>query len=541
MIERKEITSNASTEGEASTSPKDMYIERGRKIGSGGFSTVYEIVMHPMSVASEFLIGARVGTKIPFGVGSKMGALKYVIPSQFSGLESQVESYIMRYVKHPGINRALCIQIEASGTTHIYQNLATGDASTLIRRSFNKVSDKTIKRWFFQIACAVAKMHSCGICHCDIKSGNLLLFQTDPEAKEIPKLGAFQVCDAFDTCDIQLNDFSLSRLIPNYEQGTKDVCGCTSYTATHRPMEVWRENSFSFSADVWALACAFYQIKYGNILFPDRKGMEKPNLLETTFRREFAIQDIEAWCKFAHAPRIPRPRSEILEDLDNMVDRDELFASSKHVSKGLPVAKEVGGLPISKCLAIPIKKQSTEHREKPISHSAPNPQILRDFPSKGTKFEPPKDWFEEGNRDFNNLILSMLNVDQNNRLTIWDVLEDEYFDDIRDSPAVERYKIPAEECQYTNINFLIAGASQQIIDECKVCTSDQNVIELAISLYQRCREDSKILVKTLPCIRTCVIVAHKILYRCPPKNFAMGGCLREEIQLSQILNYKLLP
>ena len=482
----------------------NVYIERHKKIGSGGFSNVYKVVIHPMNYASKNLDNLNKDKKLPMGPDSYEAALKYVSMSQLSGLESQMESYIMKYVIHPSINKAYNISINSNGSTNIYQKLSLGDASFLLRKSFNKVSKITLKRWLWQISCGVAKLHSIGIIHGDIKAGNLLVFQKDKDATPIPKMGNSDVCKQFDTCTISLNDFSLSRLIKNSKTGTKDIGGYVSFTTTHRPIEVWKNLPYSFPADIWALGCTFYQLKYGQLLFPEKKREYKQ------YKKTFALQSIEAWNNFVESSV-----SEV-DSPDSPIPRSKSINSSAHI----PILNNNQNVCYSR--SAPLSTQNNLNED--------DKQV----------FIEPNDWHDKENESFNNLLIGMLNINQNNRLTIWDILEDEYFDEIRNEHDMAMCSIPVEDRRFVKIKFLLTGISKDIIKKCRIYTSDQDVIELAISIYQRCNEKSNGNNVNIS-ITACIIVAHKLIYRCPPENVFMSNQLKEEIKISKILNCKFIP
>ena len=161
--------------------------------------------------------------------------------------------------------RAHRVTIDVHGNYQILQKLALGDAAVLVRKSNMSVPEPILKSWFWQLACAVACLHSHGILHQDIKGANILLY-------------GLSVLES----QAKLGDYSLSTLILD-EKGTHDIGSSYGYTPTHRAPEIWERKSYSYKADVWALGCAFYEIMYNQLLFTDQRGYpdEKASYLKS--------------------------------------------------------------------------------------------------------------------------------------------------------------------------------------------------------------------------------------------------------------------
>jgi serine/threonine protein kinase len=501
--------------------PKETHIEILNKIGSGGFSNVYKINIHMLDEINIVTGVKNIVTKqlkiIP-GLSTISAALKFVVKSANSGLESLVESYIMRHIHHQSVNDSWKINIDIKGNMNIYQSLALGDAALLTRKLFNKLQPLTLKRWVWQIVCGVAQLHKSGLCHCDIKAGNILIFPPNSSSVEefgkIPSLGRHVYCHELDNTIAKLNDFSLSRFIPNNDKGTKDYPKHSSFTITHRPIEVWKELPYTFSADIWALGCTIYEIAYGELLFKDQNIKVRKNEAEA---------NVLAFTEWAMSNPLPNK------------------ISFPHHGNG----EIEGGLKISNPKIKEILDDSTIKRERhvistPLSSSVPQistPVLTPSF----IEAKLSKEWLDPSNWNLNDLILSMLDINSSSRLNIWEIIEHEYFDEVRNLPDMASLLPPLEECNFPIIKYYSDGISPSIIKEANSISSNSDVVDLALSLYTRAIESQVNI--PFPSIRGCIVVAHKILYRCPPANFGIVGStyLQDEINLSLHLNYKFLP
>lgn len=255
---------------------QDFLVKLETKIGHGGYGQVYKVLLQD-----------------PNTVNSIVGALKYIEYSKNNGLTSLLEMHIMKYMVYKYIAHALKINIDFEGGLQIIQPIALGDAATLVRRSGRQLTDQQLKIWCWQLVCGVSYLHSKNIVHADVKASNVLVFED---------------------C-VKLADYSLSVFIMDPECGTKDLDATMSYTSTHRPLEVWKGERWSFSADIWALGCTFYELGYSSLIFPDQRRGSGNKQLHIRALEEWAQQDPTPYNLFSRIPSTPA-RYDISSNLD---------------------------------------------------------------------------------------------------------------------------------------------------------------------------------------------------------------------------------
>jgi len=192
-----------------------------------------------------------------------------------NGIPNILESSIMSSIVHPYINRAH--RIEASEKKlYIIQDLAKTDLAHYTRRDKTdyKPNIKELRKWCFSLVCALDVLHKNDIVHADIKASNILLY---------------------DDGLIKLTDFTLASKKWNVNSKfNHNVCTCT-----HRPLECLLRKTWDKPLDIWSLGCTFYEIAYGELLFPYQGALEKninnDDKLYKTRLRKRAINCIIDW------------------------------------------------------------------------------------------------------------------------------------------------------------------------------------------------------------------------------------------------------
>lgn len=167
-----------------------------------------------------------------------------------TGIPNILEASIMGSMIHPYLNRAIRIQ-GTKTKLYIIQDLAKCDLAQKTRKEKGnyKPGIEELRKWCFQTAQGVLALHAENIIHADIKANNILLYADGT---------------------VKLTDFTLAtKKWDGDEKFTHNVCTCT-----HRPLECLMKDPWDESLDIWSLGCTFYEIAYGEVLFPYQGVLE---------------------------------------------------------------------------------------------------------------------------------------------------------------------------------------------------------------------------------------------------------------------------
>jgi len=210
-----------------------------KPLGKGGYGTVYSC----------------------YDENNKQLAVK-CINTKDIGIPSLMEASLMSIIKHPNIAHALKIY-STPQKLYIIQDIAISDIQAY--RLNNDISNVMILKWIHMISQGLLCLHKNNIIHGDLKSNNILIYPDQT---------------------LRISDFTLStekNWINKYK-----VC-----TSTHRPLEVWLEESWDESVDIWALGCTIFEIVYGHNLFiPQSRDssinaiLDWNNYLPTPYRKK---------------------------------------------------------------------------------------------------------------------------------------------------------------------------------------------------------------------------------------------------------------
>lgn len=163
------------------------------------------------------------------------------------------ETFINKHFKSPYLNLAEHVTIQ-NGIIVLFFNQALGDFNKMKKHNF-----ETVKGWIKSLVKGIIHLHLHRILHGDIKPANILIF--DGIAK--------------------LSDFGSSALLVGngYQKFNSKL-----YTPTHRAPEVWMDDQWDLSADIWALGCTIYEMFYGQPLFQVKNTTQE------------YLNQIDAWC-----------------------------------------------------------------------------------------------------------------------------------------------------------------------------------------------------------------------------------------------------
>ncbi len=174
-------------------------------------------------------------------------AVKCIKTKNF-GIPSLIEASIMSVIHHPNLTKSLKIH-STPQKLYIIQELAISDLR--VYRLNNEIPTNLSYQWIHGIGQGISCLHRHGIIHGDIKSSNILVY---PNHK------------------IKLSDFTLST----------DIKWKNHYrpcTPTHRPLEVWLEDKWNSSVDIWSFGCTIYEMIYGKTLFVNQSKNASINSL----------------------------------------------------------------------------------------------------------------------------------------------------------------------------------------------------------------------------------------------------------------------
>ncbi len=143
------------------------------------------------------------------------------------------------------------------------------DLRTYLEHSMPGRPDRATARLIcYQLAHAVARLRDMCVLHRDIKPENVLVFDAD-------------ACGGSQQLRVALTDYSLSCFEPVSDFRFQ------AYTEWYRAPEVWTSEGYSHPAEVWALACVFYEVHVGYALFA--LGKDEMLQLQCKNRRELFV------------------------------------------------------------------------------------------------------------------------------------------------------------------------------------------------------------------------------------------------------------
>jgi serine/threonine protein kinase len=356
-----------------------------------------------------------------------------------TGIPNILEANIMSCMIHPFINYAL--RIHASPTKlYLVQDLARTDMHQYTRKEKGnyKPTIEELKSWCSSIAFATLALHNNNIIHADIKSNNVLLYNDG---------------------SVKVTDFTLStRKLHANDTFIHNVCTCT-----HRPLECFLKKEWNESLDIWSLGCTFYEMAYGELLFPYQGALE----LETNYHGK-------------NTKEIDQSEAEAKERI-----KKRFISALCHWGKTYN------------------KQESEELSNVRVDHIEYLPVVL------------PVEFHHESMKLFNDLLYKMLVVDAKKRLTIQQVVDHPFFENMA-KPVYLSIKRPFE--------TLSIPEHARVMRHIQRHTDNKHIQELAVTIYSKC---TKLYMTETLKSATCVWLATKLITGSPPKQM--------QVSLSQIL------
>jgi len=198
---------------------KNYELTMGKKLGSGGFGTVYRCT----------------------DSSNKEYAIKKITSKANRGVPCLFEASIMCMINHPSLNKCIAVSATLSGI-YILMDQAKFDLHGLLRHNqLNKIrmNMAEYRNILFRVAQGVSYLHQKGLVHGDIKCSNILYYSET---------------------DIRITDFNLTTM----KKWKSNIHLCT---AIYRPFEIWMEKNWSDRIDVWCFGCVMYELLYDQMLF----------------------------------------------------------------------------------------------------------------------------------------------------------------------------------------------------------------------------------------------------------------------------------
>lgn len=169
------------------------------------------------------------------------------------------ELQIMRQLNHVNIVQLKhCFYSNGENPDELYLNLVleyVPDTVYGVSRQYQKAKKLmpvlNVKIYIYQICRALGYIHSCGICHRDIKPQNLLLNPTTHEVK---------LCDFGSAKVLQKNEPNVAYICSRYYRAPELIFGATDYTT---------------AIDIWSLGCVCAELLLGQPLFPGESGVDQ--------------------------------------------------------------------------------------------------------------------------------------------------------------------------------------------------------------------------------------------------------------------------
>ncbi|KAG5501490.1 hypothetical protein JKF63_03319 [Porcisia hertigi] len=192
-----------------SVTPRALSFQRGRAVGSGGFGTVYQVILSDGSLAA-------------------VKELK-LENANFKAIDREVRA-MSSIPPHPNCVRYLGSRYSAHHYYIIMEYISGGSINSL-RKSVGRFRESVFQRYAYMVLLGLSHLHTNGIVHRDIKGANVLLDES----------GCAKIVDF--GCSRDLNHTTTPT--------TSSGCGTPLWMAP----EVCRGEPTTEKSDVWSFGC----------------------------------------------------------------------------------------------------------------------------------------------------------------------------------------------------------------------------------------------------------------------------------------------
>lgn len=156
------------------------------------------------------------------------------------------ELVINSTINHPFCNSSIDVINDQNNVILLFEKLNYN----LEQYQRENKSFLVIKQRIKELVIAVKYLHSKRILHGNINDQNILFDKTGT---------------------LKISDYEQSSFIIS---GDKNIFETKTYQKNYRAPEVWNNNEWGFSADIWALGCVIYKMIYKEDLFPNQEDDE---------------------------------------------------------------------------------------------------------------------------------------------------------------------------------------------------------------------------------------------------------------------------
>ena len=222
------------TTGVSNGSAPEISYETVRVVGNGSFGVVFQATC--------------------VETGDTVAIKKVLQDKRFKNRELQ----IMQVLDHANVVKLKHCFYSTNEKEEVYLNLVlefVPDTVYRISKHYSKSAQRMpslyVKLYTYQMARALANIHSGGVCHRDIKPQNLLVNTLTHQLK---------LCDFGSAKILVRSEPNISYICSRYYRAPELIFGATDYTT---------------AIDIWSLGCVMAELLLGQPLFPGESGVDQ--------------------------------------------------------------------------------------------------------------------------------------------------------------------------------------------------------------------------------------------------------------------------